>query len=106
MDSDSYAIAIVGMDGRFPGARNTREFWRNLRNGVESISFFADDELEQPVTPELLSNPNFVKAKGILDDIDLFDASFFNITPREAQWMDPQQRLFLECAWSAIEDAG
>ncbi|HXC71874.1 MAG TPA: condensation domain-containing protein [Pyrinomonadaceae bacterium] len=103
---DSYAIAIVGMDGRFPGARNTREFWQNLRHGVESISFFADDELEQPVTPELLSNPNFVKAKGILDDIDLFDASFFNITPREAQWMDPQQRLFLECAWSAIEDAG
>jgi len=105
-NGDSYAIAIVGMDGRFPGARNTREFWQNLRNGVESISFFADDELEQPVTPELLSDPNFVKAKGILDDIELFDASFFNITPREAQWMDPQQRLFLECAWSAIEDAG
>ncbi|HET9713109.1 MAG TPA: type I polyketide synthase, partial [Pyrinomonadaceae bacterium] len=105
-NGDSYAIAIVGMDGRFPGARNTREFWWNLRNGVESISFFADDELEQPVTPALLSDPNFVKAKGILDDIELFDASFFNITPREAQWMDPQQRLFLECAWSAIEDAG
>ena len=105
-NSDSWAIAIVGMDGRFPGARNIREFWRNLRNGVETISFFTDEELEQPVTPELLSNPNFVKAKGILDDIELFDASFFNIPPREAQWMDPQQRLFLECAWSALEDSG
>jgi acyl transferase domain-containing protein len=105
-NSDSCAIAIVGMDGRFPGARNIREFWRNLRNGVESISFFADEELEQPVTPKLLRNPNFVKAKGILDDIELFDASFFNIPPREAQWMDPQQRLFLECAWSALEDSG
>jgi acyl transferase domain-containing protein len=105
-NGDSCAIAIIGMDGRFPGARNSREFWRNLRNGVESITFFADEELEQPVTPELLSDPNFVKAKGILDEIELFDASFFNITPREAQWMDPQQRLFLECAWSALEDAG
>jgi acyl transferase domain-containing protein len=105
-NGDRCAIAIIGMDGRFPGAGNSREFWQNLRNGVESIAFFADDELEQPVTPELLSNPNFVKAKGILDDIEFFDASFFNIPPREAQWMDPQQRLFLECAWSAIEDAG
>ena len=105
-NSDSCAIAIIGMDGRFPGARNVREFWQNLRSGAESISFFADQELEQPVTPELLRNPNFVKAKGILEDIELFDASFFNISPREAQWMDPQQRLFLECAWSALEDAG
>ena len=83
-----------------------REYWENLRNGVESITFFSDEELEQPVTPELLSNPNFVKAKGILDNIELFDASFFNVPPREAQWIDPQQRLFLECAWSAMEDAG
>jgi len=105
-NSDNCAIAIIGMDGRFPGARNVNEFWKNLRNGVESITFFSDEELEQPVTPELLRNPNFVKAKGILDDIELFDASFFNIPPREAQWMDPQQRLFLECAWSALEDAG
>ena len=105
-NDDSYAIAVIGMAARFPGARNVAEFWQNLKNGIESITFFSDAELEQPLTEELLSNPNFVRAKGILENIELFDASFFNIPPREAQWMDPQQRLFLECAWSALEDAG
>ena len=103
---DNYDIAIIGMDGRFPGARSPEEFWQNLRNGVETISFFSDDELEISPDNPVLKNPAFVKAGGVLEDIDLFDASFFNIPAAEAEWMDPQQRLFLECAWSAIENAG
>ena len=103
---DNYDIAIIGMDGRFPGARSPEEFWRNLKNGVETISFFADHELDISPGSPVLKNPAFVKAAGVLDDIDLFDASFFNIPAAEAEWMDPQQRLFLECAWSAIENAG
>ncbi len=96
-------VAIIGMAGRFPRAKNIAEFWENLKNGVEGISFFADDELEDP--QELL-NPSLVKAKGTIDDVELFDAPFFSISTREAQLMDPQQRLFLEAAWNAIEDAG
>jgi amino acid adenylation domain-containing protein len=101
------AIAIVGMSGRFPGARNLEEYWENLRLGRESISFFTDKELiEVGVDPELLRDPATVKARGILDDVSLFDAAFFGINPREAQIMDPQQRLFLECAHEALEHAG
>ena len=100
-------IAIIGMSGRFPGANNIDEFWQNLQEGVESISFFSDQELESSgVNSALLSEPNYVKAKAVLDDIDLFDASFFEISPREAKIMEPQQRLFLECAWEALENAG
>jgi len=103
---DNYDIAIIGMDGRFPGAKSPEEFWQNLRNGVETISFFSDDELEISPDSPVLKNPAFVKAGSVLENIDLFDASFFNIPAAEAEWMDPQQRLFLECAWSAIENAG
>ena len=100
-------IAIIGISGRFPGAKNVDEFWRNLRDGVESISYFTDQELESAgIDPVLLSDPNYVKAKGILKDAELFDASFFGFTPREAEIIDPQQRLFLECAWEALESAG
>lgn len=100
-------VAIVGMSCRFPGAKNIDEFWHNLRNGIESISFFSDEELTTAgVDPELLSLPNYVKAGLVLDNIDKFDASFFGYTPREAEVMDPQQRLFLECAWEAFEHAG
>jgi non-ribosomal peptide synthase protein (TIGR01720 family) len=100
-------IAIIGMTGRFPGARNIDQFWRNLRNGVESISFFTEAELEKAgVEPALLSAPNYVKAGAVLEDIDLFDASFFGFNPREAELTDPQHRLFLECAWEALEVAG
>ncbi len=100
-------IAVVGMSGRFPGAKNIDEFWENLKNGVESISFFSDEELiENGVDPELLKNPNYVKAKGILEDVEYFDADVFNYSPKEAQVMDPQMRFLHECAWEAIEDAG
>lgn len=100
-------IAIVGMSGRFPGANNVSEFWRNLCDGVESISSFTAEDLQAAGRdPGLLNNPDFVNAGGVLEGIDLFDASFFGINPREAEIIDPQQRLFLECAWQALEDAG
>jgi acyl transferase domain-containing protein len=99
-------IAVIGMAGRFPGAVDVAEFWENLKNGVESLSFFTDDELKE-LDPSLTSNPNFVKSKGgVLENRNLFDASFFDYTPLEAQVMDPQMRIFHECAWTALEDAG
>ena len=101
------AIAIVGMAGRFPGARNTAEFWRNLRDGVESIRPLSDAELlKAGVRQEDLDNPDFVKAGAILEDLDMFDASFFGFSPRDASIMDPQHRHFLECAWEALENSG
>lgn len=102
-----YNIAIIGIDGRFPKAKNLDEFWLNLKQGRECISFFSDEELlASGVDPSELANPNYVKARAVLDDVDLFDARFFGFSPNEAIWMDPQQRLFLECAWTALEDAG
>ncbi|HYN21087.1 MAG TPA: amino acid adenylation domain-containing protein, partial [Thermoanaerobaculia bacterium] len=100
-------VAVVGMAGRFPGARNLGELWRNLRDGVESIRFFGEEELfAAGVHPNLLADPAYVKARGVLEGTDLFDAGLFECAPREAQILDPQQRLFLECAWEALEDAG
>jgi phthiocerol/phenolphthiocerol synthesis type-I polyketide synthase E len=100
-------IAIIGMSGRFPGARTLDDFWRNLRDGIESISFFSDEELQASGIPSFLSqNPNYVPARAILDDVELFDAAFFGFSPREAALMDPQHRLFLEAAWEALESAG
>jgi amino acid adenylation domain-containing protein len=103
----SQEIAIIGLACRFPGANNIEAFWQNLRDGVESIQFLTDEELlASGIEPSLLHQPNYVKAHATLSDIDLFDATFFDYTPREAEIMDPQQRLFLECAWEAIESAG
>ena len=100
-------IAIIGMTGRFPGAPNIDAFWNNLRNGVESITFFTDEQLlASGVSPEALTNKNYVKAKPVLGGVELFDTAFFGFNPREAQAMDPQHRLFLECVWEAIESAG
>jgi hypothetical protein len=100
-------IAVIGMAGRFPGAKNIDEFWDNLKNGVESITFFSNEELlEAGVEPELLENPNYIKAKGVIEDFDCFDSSFFRYTPGEAMVMDPQMRIFHECTWEALEDAG
>ncbi len=101
------AIAVVGMAGRFPGAKNVTEYWRNLREGVESIKRFTDDELYAAgVSPALLRDPDYVKAGVVLDDLEKFDAGFFGFNPRDAAIMDPQHRHFLECAWEALEDAG
>ncbi|CAH8769907.1 non-ribosomal peptide synthetase/type I polyketide synthase [Paenibacillus dendritiformis] len=100
-------IAIVGMAGRFPGARNIAEFWSNLEQGQESISFFTDDELaEYGFDRDLLKRPEFVKAKGVLDEMEHFDPAFFGYTPDQAAIMDPQIRLLHQCAWHALEDAG
>src|SRR5690606_29947627 len=100
--------AIIGMAARFPGARNIDEFWGNLVRGVDSISHFTDEELEPSrlEAPGIRSRPNYIKARGIVDDVDRFDAAFFGITPREASLIDPQHRLFLETAWTALEHAG
>ncbi|NET55353.1 MAG: SDR family oxidoreductase [Symploca sp. SIO2E6] len=104
---DKSAIAIIGMAGRFPGAKTIDEFWQNLRNGVESISVFSDEELlSSGVEPSQLNDPNYVKAAPILSDVEEFDAFFFGYSAREAQTIDPQQRIFLESAWSALENAG
>ncbi|HEV2855695.1 MAG TPA: SDR family NAD(P)-dependent oxidoreductase [Thermoanaerobaculia bacterium] len=100
-------IAVIGMSGRFPGARDLRELWRNLRDGVEGITFFSDEEmLAAGVPAERLSDPRYVKAASLLDGVDRFDAGFFGYSAREAEILDPQQRLFLEHAWAALEDAG
>lgn len=100
-------IAILSTVGRFPGAKNIDRFWQNLRDGVESICFFPEEELEgETLFKNLLNQPDRVRANGILDDVELFDAEFFGYSPREAKLMDPQSRLFLEGAWEALELAG
>lgn len=106
--NDDSSIAIVGMAGRFPGAKDINAFWTNLKAGTESIRFFTDDELRGSpyVRASELADVNYVKARGTLDGFDLFDAEFFGISPREAEIMDPQLRVFLECAFHALEDAG
>lgn len=107
MNDHETGIAIIGMSGRFPGASTTQVFWDNLRSGTESISFFSDEEmLAAGVEVSLLTHPLLVKAGGTLEDIDLFDAHFFDYSPREAEFIDPQQRLFLECSWEALEASG
>ena len=100
-------VAIIGMAGRFPRAKSVAEFWERLRDGLECVSFFTDEELiEEGVDPAMLEDSNYIKAKAALDDIDLFDAAFFGFSPKEAETMDPQQRFFLECSWEALENAG
>ncbi|HEV3003358.1 MAG TPA: polyketide synthase, partial [Pirellulales bacterium] len=106
-DNGAGGIAIIGAAGRFPGARNLDEFWDNLRRGVESVTFFSHDELRaEGIEPDVLGDPRYVKAAPVLDGIDRFDAAFFDCSPREARLTDPQHRLFLECAWEALENAG
>ena len=100
-------IAIIGMAGRFPGARSVAEFWDLLRDGREAITQLGGETLrQQGVDNALLNDPQYVKAGGVLADVDQFDAAFFGYSPREAELLDPQQRLFLECAWEAMETAG
>ncbi|MDY7095156.1 MAG: SDR family oxidoreductase [Acidobacteriota bacterium] len=107
---DSYTgleIAVIGMSGRFPGARDLDEFWQLLRAGEEAIRSFSDDELlAEGIRPETLADPSYVKAAGMIEDADAFDAELFGYSPREAEVIDPQHRLFLQAAWAALEDAG
>ncbi|MGH9759382.1 MAG: beta-ketoacyl synthase N-terminal-like domain-containing protein, partial [Blastocatellia bacterium] len=91
------SVANIGLAGRFPRARDAEQFWENLNKGVESILFFKDEELELwEESQSSLAQPNFVKAKGLLDDVESFDAVFFGFNPREAELLDPQHRVFLE----------
>ena len=100
-------IAIVGLAGRFPGAEDTDAFWDNLKNGVESIEPYDEETLrDMGVAEETIANPDFVGCGALLPDQDKFDAAFFGYSPREAEELDPQQRLFLETAWQAMENAG
>ncbi|MBH8571747.1 SDR family NAD(P)-dependent oxidoreductase [Nostocaceae cyanobacterium CENA369] len=100
-------IAIIGLSGCFPKAQNIEQFWQNLRDGIESIHSFTDEELKNlGVDAALIADPNYVKAQGVVEGVDLFDAAFFGISPREAEIMDPAMRFFLEYAWTALENAG
>lgn len=101
------SIAIIGMQGRFPGANNLDQFWTNLCEGVESIADFSEEELAEAGVDETVRKlPGFVPRGSTLEGIDLFDAQFFGYSPRDAEVIDPQQRLFLECSWEALEKAG
>ncbi|SFO61953.1 type I polyketide synthase [Amycolatopsis rubida] len=100
-------IAVVGMAGRFPGAPSTAAFWRNLRDGVESVAPLSEAELlAEGVPAEEIAHPDYVPVAATLAEHDLFDARFFGFGAREAALLDPQHRVFLECAWHAMEDAG
>jgi len=107
-DSSADRIAIIGMSGRFPGAANPAELWRNLLRGDDSISRFDPESLEYSNASAALraDGQRFAAARGVLENADLFDAAFFGIPSMEAEVMDPQHRVFLECAWEAMEDAG
>lgn len=99
-------IAVIGLSGRFPGAGNIQQFWQNLKDGKESIKFFSAEELRAAgIDENIISHPDFVPAKGYLENADQFDAQFFGYSPRDADFMDPQQRLFLMLAWEALENA-
>jgi phthiocerol/phenolphthiocerol synthesis type-I polyketide synthase E len=101
------AIAVVGMGVRFPDATTPDAFWANVRDGFESVRFFTDEEMRARGVPEeLLTHPDFVKAGMVLDGFDMWDAPFFGFNPRDAEIMDPQQRVFMECAWEALEHGG
>jgi iturin family lipopeptide synthetase A len=100
-------IAVIGMSGRFPGAGNINSFWNNLKNGVESVSFFSDEELlGEGEDVQKINDPSYVKANAFLEGKENFDSEFFNYRPDEARLMDPQMRIFHEAVWEALEDAG
>jgi amino acid adenylation domain-containing protein len=100
-------IALIGLAGRFPGAPNLETFWQNLQEGRESITFFSDEELlSAGIDSATLNHPHYVKANGMLSEVESFDATFFDFSPKEAEVTDPQHRLFLECAVEALENAG
>ena len=94
------------MAGRFPGASSIEALWQNLLDGVDGIRHFRPEELDPSLPASLTSDPDYVSARGILDDAGRFDAAFFGIGPREAELMDPQQRIFLELAWQCLEHGG
>ncbi len=106
-DFGGYGIAIVGMANRYPGATTPDEFWQNIRDGIESVTRYTDEQLGQRGVPQhLLRNPSYVKAGCPLDHVENFDPEFFGFSPKEAAILDPQHRQFYECCWEALERAG
>ena len=108
MNNSANKIAVIGMACRFPGANNLEEYWSNLIEGKETLTKLTDEQVSgsEPYFDKLKDNPNYVKVRGLLDDIDKFDAGFFGMTPKEAAETDPQQRLWFETVWHAFENAG
>lgn len=106
-DVHENGIAVIGMACKVPGAADYRQFWDLIMQGQETIQFFTEEELKNSgISSELYHRKDYIPARGILTDIDKFDAEFFGFTPAEARIMDPQHRVFLEQSWSALEDAG
>lgn len=105
IEQNGLEIAVIGISGRFPGSGTVDEFWENLKNGVELISVFPDSQTQE-LAVKSNGSKQPIKAGAVLEDVEKFDASFFGFNPREAEVMDPQHRLFLECAWEALENAG
>ncbi|GAB3929089.1 polyketide synthase [Larkinella terrae] len=99
-------VAVIGMAGRFPGANTIPELWELLKQGRETTRFFTEAELDASIPDAIKNAPNYVKARGVLSDADQFDAAFFGLSPRLAEVMDPQQRIFLEIAWEVLEQTG
>jgi acyl transferase domain-containing protein len=99
-------IAVVGIGARFPGARNAAAFWDNLVNGRETVATLSEEALrENEIDYDALKgDPDYVPRAGVLDDVELWDNGFFRCNARQAKLMDPQHRLWLECAWDALED--
>jgi phthiocerol/phenolphthiocerol synthesis type-I polyketide synthase E len=100
------AVAVIGMAGRFPDADNVAALWRNIVTGCEAIRTYTDQELREVLPERLLRDPNLVPVGSVLNNFDMFDAEYFRYSPREAETIDPQQRMFLECAVEALEDSG
>jgi 3-oxoacyl-(acyl-carrier-protein) synthase len=98
-------VAVVGFAGRFPGAMNVDELWRNLLEGRDTVTRFTPETLDPSIDAALRNDPAYVPARGVLRDVECFDAPFFGVNPKEAELTDPQQRLFLEAAWEALESA-
>jgi phthiocerol/phenolphthiocerol synthesis type-I polyketide synthase E len=106
-ESVATAVAVVGMAARLPGADSVSEFWDNLRRGEESIVTLSEQQLlAAGVTEQTFGNPAYIRRAPLISGIDEFDADFFGFPPQMARMMDPQHRLFLQCAWHAMEDAG
>jgi len=103
---DDEPVAIIALAGRFPGARDVEQFWANLCEGRDSITHFGEGQLDPSLAASLVSDSDYVRARGIVDDVEMFDPGFFGMTPREAELMDPQQRIFMELCWEALERAG
>ena len=103
----SNSVAVIGMSGRFPGADTVAQYLQNLVQGVESITFFDQQNSEShEIEAAQWQNPQFVNAGAVLNHIDHFDAQLFGCSGKEAELMDPQHRIFMQCAWEALEDAG